>query len=269
MSAVKKVERLTFPFQTPDPFLFAVYHDDKYPPGDGQMRAPRTGNGADFNPSASYRMYHGERVPGFPQHPHRGFETITATMEGLVDHTDSVGNAGRYGQGDVQWMTAGKGIVHSEMPEQEDGLLMGFQLWINLPAEHKMTEPGYQEFSPEGVPLERRDNGTEVRVVSGETTHGTTGPVENTFVQPTYLDVQLPAGQRFRQPVAADDQAFVFVIDGELSVGGQETSVGRRVLGILGEGEQIEVQAGDEGCTVMTLDWLGRRTPRPAESDCW
>ena len=138
MSAVKKVERLSFPFQTPDPFLFAVYHDDKYPPGDGQMRAPRRGDGADFNPSAEYRMYHGERVPGFPQHPHRGFETITATMEGLVDHTDSVGNAGRYGQGDVQWMTAGKGIVHGEMfPLVNDDApnpLRLFQIWLNLPA---------------------------------------------------------------------------------------------------------------------------------------
>ena len=173
MSAVKKVERLTFPFQTPDPFLFAVYHDDKYPPGDGQMRAPRTGNGADFDPSREYRMYHGERVPGFPQHPHRGFETITATMEGLVDHTDSVGNAGRYGQGDVQWMTAGKGIVHGEMfPLVNDDApnpLRLFQIWLNLPARSKMVDTAFVMHWAEDVQsVTDTDAGYELVVWAGE-----------------------------------------------------------------------------------------------------
>ena len=173
MSAVKKVERLTFPFQTPDPFLFAVYHDDKYPPGDGQMRAPRTGNGADFDPSADYRMYHGERVPGFPQHPHRGFETITATIEGLVDHTDSVGNAGRYGQGDVQWMTAGKGIVHGEMfPLVNDDApnpLRLFQIWLNLPARSKMVDTAFVMHWAEDVQRASDANaGYELVVWAGE-----------------------------------------------------------------------------------------------------
>ena len=95
------------PLDTPDPFLFCVYHYDNYPAGDKDMQAPKRGNGADFNPNAPYRMYHGDRVPGFPQHPHRGFETITATITGLIDHTDSLGNAGRYGDGDLCWMTAG------------------------------------------------------------------------------------------------------------------------------------------------------------------
>ena len=106
---ITSVERLGFPFRTLDPFLFCVYHKDLYPAGDELMRAPRRGNGADFDPSAPYRMYHGDRIPGFPQHPHRGFETVTATLEGIVDHTDSMGSAGRYGHGDLQWMTAGKG----------------------------------------------------------------------------------------------------------------------------------------------------------------
>eukprot|EP00956_Cyclotella_meneghiniana_P029801 scaffold73357_cov85-Cyclotella_meneghiniana.AAC.1 len=106
------------PYPTLDPFLFCVYHKDHYPPdesGDGKMQTKFPGNGMDFNPDAPYRMYHGEYIPGFPQHPHRGFETITATMEGLIDHADSVGNAGRYGEGDVQWMTAGEGVAHGEM----------------------------------------------------------------------------------------------------------------------------------------------------------
>ena len=146
-TVVRKVSGLQFPFQTPDPFLFAVYHNDEYPAGDEQMRAPRRGNGADFDPNAPYRMYHGDRVPGFPQHPHRGFETVTATMRGIVDHTDSLGNAGRYGHGDVQWMTAGSGIVHGEMfplvHADTPNHLRLFQIWLNLPSRKKMTDPAF------------------------------------------------------------------------------------------------------------------------------
>ncbi|KAJ3406855.1 hypothetical protein HDU80_010252 [Chytriomyces hyalinus] len=134
------------PMATRDPFLFAVYHKDHYPAGDAKMQAPKRGNGSDFDPNAKYRMYHGDRIPGFPQHPHRGFETITCTIEGTVDHTDSLGCAGRYGDGDLQWMTAGKGIVHGEMfplvKQTPDGnFTRFFQLWINLPSKSKMVEP--------------------------------------------------------------------------------------------------------------------------------
>ena len=111
-SCIVDIQKLAFPFKTPDPFLFCVYHKDNYPAGDDKMQAPRIGNGADFDFNAEYRMYHGDRIPGFPQHPHRGFETMTATLVGIIDHTDSMGSAGRYGHGDLQWMTAGKGIVH-------------------------------------------------------------------------------------------------------------------------------------------------------------
>ncbi|KAJ3350364.1 hypothetical protein HDU83_009748 [Entophlyctis luteolus] len=144
------------PMPAQDPFLFAVYHKDSYPPGDANMQAPRHGNGADFNPSAPYRMYHGDRIPGFPQHPHRGFETITCSVEGIIDHTDSLGCAGRYGNGDVQWMTAGKGIVHGEMfplinsDKPNNGRL--FQLWINLPKKSKMVEPNQLMHWAENVP---------------------------------------------------------------------------------------------------------------------
>jgi len=135
------------PFPTQDPFLFCVYHRDFMPAGNANMEAPRRGNGHDFDASKPYRMYHGDRIPGFPQHPHRGFETITATMAGLIDHTDSVGNGGRYGEGDLQWMTAGKGIVHGEMfplvHDDKPNTLQLFQIWLNLPSRSKMVEPDF------------------------------------------------------------------------------------------------------------------------------
>jgi len=192
-------------------------------------------------------------IGGFPSHPHRGFETVTYLLAGRMRHKDSAGNEGVIEPGGVQWMTAGRGIVHSEMPEQENGLLMGFQLWVNLPADMKMSEPAYQEFPPAGVPLEKHENGTEVRVISGVTGLGTEGPVHNSYVKPTYLDVSLPAGESFKQDVAGNDNAFVFVIDGELSVGAQGKTLSRRILGVLGEGPTIRVSAGTEGARFLLV----------------
>lgn len=183
-------------------------------------------------------------IGGFPSHPHRGFETVTYLLAGRMRHKDSAGNEGVIEPGGVQWMTAGKGIVHSEMPEQDNGLLMGFQLWVNLPASAKMSEPAYQEFAPASVPLEQRDNGTLVRVVSGTTSEGTRGPVKNCYVQPTYLDVTLLAGEKFDQQIGASDNAFIFVIEGDLIVGNTLQPLGHRKLGILGEGDHITVTAG-------------------------
>jgi len=192
-------------------------------------------------------------IGGFPSHPHRGFETVTYLLAGRMRHKDSAGNEGVIEPGGVQWMTAGKGIVHSEMPEQEDGMLMGFQLWVNLPATAKMSEPAYQEFPPSETPLERRDNGTEIRVIAGTTSEGTAGVVKNELVHPTYLDVSLPAGQVFSQDVDAADNAFLFVIDGELKVGDQQQALGRRMLGILGEGRRVSVTAGPESARFLLV----------------
>jgi len=178
-------------------------------------------------------------IGGFPSHPHRGFETVTYLLAGRMRHRDNAGNEGVIEPGGVQWMTAGKGIIHSEMPEQENGLLMGFQLWVNLPARAKMTDPGYQEFPPDRTPLETRENGTQIRVIAGTTSEGTQGIVKNNYVHPTYLDVSLPAGQSFDQTVDAGDSTFVFVIDGELEVGQRKTRLPRRMLGILSPGEQV------------------------------
>jgi redox-sensitive bicupin YhaK (pirin superfamily) len=180
-------------------------------------------------------------IGGFPSHPHRGFETVTYLLAGRMRHKDNAGNEGVIEPGGVQWMTAGRGIVHSEMPEQENGLLMGFQLWVNLPARAKMTAPGYQEYPPADVPLERREDGTEVRVVAGTTSEGTTGAVKNDWVKPTYLDVTLPAGLGFEQAVGAGDNTFLYVIEGELRVGGLQKPLAPRTLGILGRGDRVQV----------------------------
>ena len=192
-------------------------------------------------------------IGGFPSHPHRGFETVTYLLAGRMRHKDSAGNEGVIEPGGVQWMTAGRGIVHSEMPEQEDGLLMGFQLWVNLPASEKMSEPGYQEFPPSETPLETRADGAEVRVIAGSTSAGTRGAVNNDHVKPTYLDVSLPAGQSFEQSVGIDDNAFLFVIDGALNVGRKGTALTRRTLGILGPGKQIRVAAAVEGARFLLV----------------
>jgi len=153
---------------TPSPFLFAVHHKDDYPEGDDQMQAPRLGNGNDFDGAmgpngGKWRMYHGDRIPGFPQHPHRGFETVTATIEGLVDHADSCGNGGRYGNGDLQWMTAGKGVVHGEMfpllNTDKPNPCRFLQIWLNLPAKNKMVEPAFAMHWAEEIPTVTTEDG--------------------------------------------------------------------------------------------------------------
>jgi redox-sensitive bicupin YhaK (pirin superfamily) len=182
-------------------------------------------------------------IGGFPDHPHRGFETVTYLLAGRMRHKDNAGNEGVITPGGVQWMTAGRGIIHSEMPEQENGLLMGFQLWVNLPSHAKMSKPGYQEFPPSQTPLEQRENGIQIRVIAGTTSQGTVGAVKNDYVNPTYLDVSLPAGQSFEQKVSQADNTFLFVIEGELDIGKQGAGLGHRMLGILGEGELVSVTA--------------------------
>jgi len=200
-------------------------------------------------------------IGGFPSHPHRGFETVTYLLAGRMRHKDNAGNEGVIEPGGVQWMTAGRGIVHSEMPEQEDGLLMGFQLWVNLPARAKMNAPGYQEFAPAGVPLERRDDGTEVRVIAGTTSEGTGGVIRNDYVDPVYMDVTLPAGNTFEQVVGQDDNTFLFVIEGELEVGEDDRPLCRRQLGILSGGERVVTRASHAGARFLLVSGSPLREP--------
>ena len=178
-SPVLQVSPLGFPWQTIDPFLFCVYHDDAYPQANARMgpQAPLAGRqiGQDFSRKDGWSMYHGETVPGFPSHPHRGFETVTIVRKGLVDHSDSLGATARFGGGDVQWLTAGKGIVHSEMFPLLDANapnpLELFQIWLNLPASGKMAEPHFTMFWSEAIPRFASDDAkggrTEVAVIAG------------------------------------------------------------------------------------------------------
>ncbi len=182
-------------------------------------------------------------IGGFPDHPHRGFETVTYLLAGRMRHKDSAGHEGVIEAGGVQWMTAGRGIVHSEMPEQEDGLLQGFQLWVNLPASEKMQKPAYQEFPADEIAVENHNNGTRIRVIAGKTNKGTSGPVINHHVDPLYMDVSLPNDQLFEQTVDKEHNTFIFVIEGELSVGDRHQILGTRQMGILSEGDEIVVSA--------------------------
>ncbi len=180
-------------------------------------------------------------IGGFPPHPHRGFETVTYLLHGRMRHGDNAGHSGIIEHGGVQWMTAGRGIVHSEMPEQEDGLLAGFQLWVNLPAAHKMMAPRYQEFGVQAIPLETREGGVQVRVVAGATTAGTQGPVRELITPVSYFDITLPAGSRFEEPVATERNAFVYVFEGDVRINGRR--VDAYSLALLGAGDAVGIEA--------------------------
>ena len=194
----------------------------------------------------------GDYIAGFPAHPHRGFETVTYMLAGRMRHQDNKGNVGLLRPGSVQWMTAGRGIVHSEMPEQENGLMWGFQLWVNLPASDKMTAPRYQDIDPEAIPVVTRADGTSIKVIAG-TVDGTEGAVSAIVTQPTYLDVTLPAGKAFTYAVPDGHTAFVYVYEGSAQVGadGQELKVGE--LGVLGAGDEVALRAGDADTRLLLV----------------
>ena len=183
---------------------------------------------------------------GFPSHPHRGFETVTYMLAGHMRHKDNTGNEGVISANGVQWMTAGRGIVHSEMPEQESGLLKGIQLWINLPKEDKMTTPHYQEFSAEKITLEKRKDGGEVRVISGRTNNGITGVVVNHFVEPTFMHVTLPTNALFKQNLTLKDKTFIYVLSGRINIGNTSKVLNKNQLGILEGGTCVKVEACSE-----------------------
>ena len=203
-------------------------------------------------------------IAGFPPHPHRGFETVTYLLAGRMRHQDNAGHEGVIEPGGIQWMTAGKGIVHSEMPEQENGMLEGFQLWINLPASHKMDTAAYQEYPAEQIPLETRQAGIEVRVISGVTSKGTKGPVVQPLTEPLYLDVLVPAGQNYFEALPEAHNAFLYVIHGSVSLeneDGETMSLGRDDLGVLTQGDAVSLQAGEEDARFLVVAGKPLREP--------
>jgi redox-sensitive bicupin YhaK (pirin superfamily) len=171
----------------------------------------------------------GDYIAGFPEHPHRGFETVTYMLAGRMRHRDSAGNEGLVSDGGVQWMTAGRGVVHSEMPEQNEGLMEGFQLWLNLPASDKMGAPWYRDIPAKEVPRFALPSGAEVQVIAGST-HGVTGAVRREATQPLYLDIHLPQGVEFEQPLPAGHNAFFYVYRGEVVVDGKAVPQARMAI---------------------------------------
>ncbi len=180
-------------------------------------------------------------IAGFPEHPHRGFETVTYMLDGRMRHKDNHGHEGVLEPGAVQWMTAGRGIVHSEMPEQTEGRMRGFQLWMNLPAKDKMTPPNYQEFGGDRLPVVDRP-GVSVKVIAGSL-EGTVGPVKQPATDPVYMDIRLDAGVDFVLPITAGHSAFVYVYEGAVCVGtGREAAtIDAQELGVLGDGTEVRL----------------------------
>jgi redox-sensitive bicupin YhaK (pirin superfamily) len=190
-------------------------------------------------------------LAGFPEHPHRGFETVTYMIHGAMEHRDVLGNQGRLGPGSAQWMTAGKGIIHSEMPKQERGLMWGFQLWVNLPRARKLIAPRYQDIAASRIP-EVEVDGARVRVVAG-TAFGRQGPVDGIDIEPTFVDVALEKGARVTLPVPAGHTCFAFVTDGTARLGPSRREVSAGHLAILERGTSVELWGEGAGGRLLVL----------------
>ena len=191
-------------------------------------------------------------IAGFPPHPHRGFETVTYMLDGHMQHRDSGGNSGDLGPGDVQWMTAARGIVHSEMPQQSEGRMRGFQLWLNLPAEAKMKPAAYADIPSECIPTTQAADGVEVRVIAGAL-GATRGPIHGLSTDPRYYDVRLRAGAVFETELPQTHNAFVYVYEGEAFVGEAQSALANRAAGLLSDGDAVRIRAGDAGARILLL----------------
>lgn len=268
---VKKVKALGFQWETLDPFLFCVHHEDFYPEGNAVMgpKASLEGRqmGQDFLIKDGWRMYHGRNVPGFPGHPHRGFETVTVVRTGFVDHTDSQGASGRYGNGDVQWMTAGKGVQHAEMfpliKEKEDNPLELFQIWLNLPKANKFVEPHFKMLWSEGIPVieEKDENGKAIyaEVVAG-VLQGEKAPTPppNSWATPkenevAIWNIRLEAGAKWTLPAASEgvNRKVYFYKGDVLNVADTEIPFyhGAEVRAEV----ELELTAGKEDASILIL----------------
>jgi redox-sensitive bicupin YhaK (pirin superfamily) len=205
-------------------------------------------------------------VAGFPAHPHRGFETVTYMIDGHMRHEDHLGHTGELRSGGVQWMTAGRGIIHSEMPQQEEGRMRGFQLWINLPAREKMKPAAYRDIQPAEIPVVALPGGGRVKVIAGTLTVGaeaTPGPIQGLTTDPLYFDIELPAEVSFAHPLNDGYNAFVYPFEGDVRVGPAEATraVDTHNAGVFSDGDQVLLTAGPEGARVLLLAGRPLREP--------
>jgi redox-sensitive bicupin YhaK (pirin superfamily) len=201
-------------------------------------------------------------VAGFPWHPHRGIETITYMLEGTVEHGDSMGNKGTIGPGDTQWMTAGSGIIHQEMPQPgPEGRMGGFQLWANLPASHKMMDPRYRDIRSADVPLVEAPGGVHIKVICGEV-RGVRGPVRDVVIEPEYLDVSLPSGAGYRHPTPLGHTVFAYVFEGSVVFGpGTGTRVVHEHLAVFADGDTLSMEAADGPARLLLVSGRPLREP--------
>jgi hypothetical protein len=198
-------------------------------------------------------------LAGFPSHPHRGFETVTYMLDGHMQHKDSGGNTGDLGPGDVQWMTAARGLIHSEMPQQTEGRMRGFQLWLNLPAKEKMKTPAYRDIAARDIPVVRVPGG-EVKVIAGRYAE-TTGAVHGGSTDPHYWDVHLEPGASFEARLPAGHSAFLYAYEGEAAVGEEAKALPHRAAGLLSDGDAVRIRAGAPGARVLALAGKPIREP--------
>lgn len=193
-------------------------------------------------------------IAGFPAHPHRGFETVTYMLDGRMLHRDHLGNEGLLRSGGVQWMTAGRGVIHEEMPQQEEGLMRGFQLWVNLPAEEKMKPAAYQNIEPEEVPEAEDGQGNRIRLVAGSLEFGgqtLEGPVRGISRQPLFVDISLGANGKTELPVPAELAGFIYLFEGRASLGGE--TLAPNAATELGEGDSVSLSAGEQGARFLLV----------------
>jgi redox-sensitive bicupin YhaK (pirin superfamily) len=195
-------------------------------------------------------------IKGFPMHPHRGIETVTYMIRGHVNHKDSIGNSGSITDGDVQWMTSGRGIMHEEMPRPHEDEMVGFQLWVNLPARLKMTSPRYQNITSDQIPEIRHEDGVKIRVIAGEV-DGVSGPVKEIVADPTYLDISIPPNKTFSQPIESGQAAFAYIFEGEGLFEAGDAEAGKPIphprLIVLGDGDRVSVRAVDQGVRFLLV----------------
>jgi redox-sensitive bicupin YhaK (pirin superfamily) len=205
-------------------------------------------------------------IAGFPAHPHRGFETVTYMLDGHMRHEDHLGHTGELKSGGVQWMTAGRGIVHSEMPQQERGRMRGFQLWLNLPAKEKMKPAGYRDIQPDDIPAVDLPGGGQAKVIAGTLDvagRQTTGPIQGLTTDPLYLDIELPAGASFTHAVRSGYGAFVYPFEGSVDVGpaGKTRLLKTHDAGVLSDGDEVTLTAGPQAARVILLAGRPLREP--------